>query len=186
MTKNELRKKALCKRKQLNSDYKNLCDKIIFQRLLIYLKNKQINNIFIYLNLVNEVDTKHIINYFLIQKINVYVPKIIDNKEMVAIKIDKDTEYKKNSLKINEPLEGIQISPEKLDLCIIPIVGFDENCNRLGFGRGYYDRFLKRTPMSCLRIGLAYEVQKCKAIPIEKHDITLDCIITEKRIYFPV
>jgi 5-formyltetrahydrofolate cyclo-ligase len=75
-----------------------------------------------------------------------------------------------------------EIPLEEFDLIIVPVLGFDQNKNRLGLGGGYYDRFLAGQPKA-LKIGLAYELSFVKAgLPQESHDIRLDKIITQKRI----
>ncbi len=69
------------------------------------------------------------------------------------------------------------------DTIIVPIVAFDDNCNRLGFGSGWYDRIIQKLlPQGKIFIGVAYEAQYCRYIPVEEHDKQLDIIITEKRI----
>ena len=68
---------------------------------------------------------------------------------------------------------------------MIPLVAFDVNLNRLGYGGGYYDRYLEKISKQkkIIKIGIAYSFQKIPKIPINNYDIKLDCIITEKKIY---
>ena len=67
------------------------------------------------------------------------------------------------------------------DILLVPLVAYDKNCNRIGYGGGFYDRYIKNKKLKkVLTIGLAYSHQKVKNIPIEKNDIKLDFIITEK------
>ena len=70
---------------------------------------------------------------------------------------------------------------EPFDVIIVPLVAFDEQCNRLGRGGGWYDRFLAMQPQA-QTIGLAYEFQQVSALPTEPHDIALDHVITEARV----
>jgi 5-formyltetrahydrofolate cyclo-ligase len=70
------------------------------------------------------------------------------------------------------------------DIIIVPLVAFDENCYRLGYGQGYYDRFLSTlTTQRCVRIGIAFECQRIDAVPVEPHDEPLDIVVSEKRVY---
>lgn len=69
------------------------------------------------------------------------------------------------------------------DVIIVPLVVFDKHCNRIGFGGGWYDRFLKSQPQA-LKIGFAFESQRASEIPVESHDIQLDMIITESTVYY--
>lgn len=73
-------------------------------------------------------------------------------------------------------------SSKKYDVVIVPVLGFDKKCNRLGTGGGFYDKFLASQPKA-LKIGLAYEAGKVPKIPAEPTDIAMDIIVTEKRIY---
>lgn len=80
-----------------------------------------------------------------------------------------------------------RIANEKLDLVLVPLVAFDEHCNRLGMGKGYYDRTFAahRQSQKPLLVGLAYEFQKITRLPTMDHDIPLDAVITSKKIYLP-
>ena len=70
------------------------------------------------------------------------------------------------------------------NILFIPLVGFDNKLNRLGYGGGYYDRYLSKIKhiTKTIKIGVGFSFQKIKKIPINKHDIKLDCVITEKKI----
>lgn len=71
---------------------------------------------------------------------------------------------------------------ESFDVIIVPLVAFDERCNRLGFGGGWYDRFLAMQPQA-QTIGLAYELQQAPLLPTEPHDIALDHVVTQTRTF---
>ncbi|HRJ06447.1 MAG TPA: 5-formyltetrahydrofolate cyclo-ligase [Candidatus Saccharibacteria bacterium] len=73
------------------------------------------------------------------------------------------------------------ISSGVFDVIIVPLVAFDDSCHRLGHGGGWYDRFLATQP-NALKIGLAFDIQQVDILPVEEHDIPLDCIVTESRI----
>lgn len=70
----------------------------------------------------------------------------------------------------------------KLNSIIVPMLGFDENLHRLGYGKGYYDRFLASQPQA-QKIGLSFELGKVDKLPTEPHDVQLDLIITEDQVY---
>lgn len=75
------------------------------------------------------------------------------------------------------------VSPQQIDLCIIPGIAFDHAGNRLGFGAGYYDRYLPRVNPQAKRIALAYECQLHHAsLPVDKYDLPMNYIITEKQL----
>ena len=71
------------------------------------------------------------------------------------------------------------VKPEEIDVIVCPVVAFDSECNRLGYGGGYYDRFLPRMSPSALKLGVAFACQQVEEIPRDPHDIPLDCIVTE-------
>jgi len=74
----------------------------------------------------------------------------------------------------------------KPDIILVPLIAFDKSLNRIGYGKGYYDRFLKKhakKKKNILTIGLAFSFQKYKKIPTSKHDVKLDYILTEKGIF---
>ena len=80
----------------------------------------------------------------------------------------------------NRPERSIR--PDALDLILIPGLAFDHLGGRLGYGRGYYDRFLSQTPGSALRYGLAFESQLWREIPMDEHDVRMDYVVTENRM----
>lgn len=83
---------------------------------------------------------------------------------------------------ILEPKIVVPVEPRKIEVVIVPGVAFDEHGNRVGFGKGYYDRLLKRLEKGIPRIGLAYEFQIVPKIPAGEWDIPVHTIITEKRV----
>ena len=138
-------------------------------------------SVLLYKALSYEVDVDELINKYLLER-DVYLPKV-QGDDMCIVKIDKDTKYIKGAFSIQEP-EGELIKPEdvNIDLCITPLLGFDTSLNRLGKGKGYYDRFFaKSKPMT--KLGVAFSVQKVDRIDAEPHDIKLDFIVTEESIY---
>ncbi len=73
-------------------------------------------------------------------------------------------------------------NPAEIDLAILPGLAFDEQGRRLGQGRGYFDRLLKEMKPQVIRAGLAFEVQICREVPVEEHDLSVDLVITESRM----
>jgi 5-formyltetrahydrofolate cyclo-ligase len=141
---------------------------------------KKIKRIHIYLPIENEkeVSTYPLIS-FLIEKhpnLEIYVPK----SENFSI-IKKDTELIVNNFGIPEPEMDNGSKVNEFDLAVVPVIGFDRRGYRIGYGRGYYDKFLSKYSYR-QAIGLAYSFQEADEIPSEKHDQRLDVIITEKEI----
>ncbi|WP_278287518.1 5-formyltetrahydrofolate cyclo-ligase [Ruminiclostridium josui] len=82
-----------------------------------------------------------------------------------------------------EPTSGQKnvVSPDSIDVVIVPGCAFDLHKNRMGYGAGYYDRFLNLISDSCLKVGVAFDFQIMDEIPWDEHDIPMDIIITEER-----
>ncbi len=155
------------------------------QKIFEHLKKQKeflnSKNIMIYLSCNNEVDTTHIINFCLENNKCVCVPKITAQGLMTAIKInslDFRNEFTKNKYGIYEPKSDCEIMPQDIDLIIVPMVATDTKLNRIGYGGGYYDRFLSNT--NAFKIGLCYEYQVLKdfEIPTDATDIKMDKVIT--------
>lgn len=154
---------------------KDTSSKAIFEKLTCLNEYKKAKTIFIYMALGSEVDTSLIIENALKEKKIVGVPIVKD--KLLFIKIDKNTKYEKSTLGVREPTEGEEI--KKCDLIIVPMVAFDKKCNRMGHGKGYYDKFL--ADKSCYKIGIAFAQQEY-VFAVHSHDIAMDMVITEKDI----
>lgn len=132
-------------------------------------------SICIYNSLTGEVDTKEIIKYF-IGKRKVYLP-VVDGDEILLVEVDGNTEYRIAKWGILEPI-GESLSPEEVKpaITVTPLLGADKDLNRLGKGKGYYDRYFAKT--DTLKIGLAFVEQIADAIPCEDTDKALDILIS--------
>lgn len=178
-----LRNKILEIRDSLNNNEKELIDNKIFNELINTDLYKRSINIFIYISFSNEINTKNIIEKAFKDKKNVFIPKVYkDDKLMKAIKLNSIDELKKNSMGILEPIDDSNyIEKENIDLIVVPGVVFDKECNRIGYGGGYYDRYLKDIKSKKNKIALAYDLQIVDKIESEVHDIKVDYIITNTR-----
>lgn len=177
-----LRNKVLDIRNSLDSVTKKAMDNEIYNKLIcceLYIKAK---NIFIYLSFGSEVETKNIINKALKDGKEVYIPKIYkEDKSMKAIRLNSFDELKENSMGILEPINDSKyIDKKEIDLILVPGVVFDLNGNRIGYGGGYYDRYLEDIKGIRNKLVLAYDIQIVDFIQSESHDIGFDYIISNK------
>jgi 5-formyltetrahydrofolate cyclo-ligase len=182
--KETIRKELIGKRKLLSKKEVLEKSKQIKDTLFNLQEFQKANNIFFYVSYDNEVNTHDMIKKCMPIGKNVFVP--ICNKEdkiLFLSKIEKWTDLKPGSFDILEPKKDKikQVSIYKIDLTLIPGIGFDEQGFRLGHGFGYYDKLLKNST-NAINIGLAFEIQIVEKIPIELHDLPVDLIITEKRV----
>lgn len=182
--KKDLRKIILNKRNFIDNNTKEEMDREIFNKLINLDLYKEAKNIFIYLSFGSEIDTKPIIDRALEEGKEVYIPKVYKiNKEMRAIRLNTFEDLEKNSMGILEPKDDFNfIAKEKIDLIIVPGAVFDFKGNRIGYGGGYYDRFLSNIKDKRNKIVLAYNLQIVDNIEAEEHDIKVDYIITNSRI----
>ena len=113
---------------------------------------------------------------------NISLPTISENNQMDFFEwTNKDPLKKINKYGIAEPVSTKKVYP---DVIFIPLVAYDDDLNRLGYGGGFYDRYFEKISKikKILKIGLGYSYQELKKVPTDKHDKKLDLIITEKNI----
>ena len=183
-SKSEIRKNILYKRNSL-SEYEIINNsKIISDKFMSTKEYKNSKSIGAYYPTGSEVKTLDIIKHSIDRKKEVGLPRVIDSTKIEFFKIIEDSfekiKFTKGKYGIFENSTSTN-NMEKMDLLIIPGIAFDLQGNRLGYGKGYYDRFLSLRKVKCI-IALAYETQIVNEIPNNEHDIPVDLIITEKRI----
>ena len=171
MNKNELRK--IYKNIRNNIKDRNTQNEIIFNKLINLEENKNIDTILIYVSFNNEVDTLNIIKYFLKKK-KIAVPKI-NSDEMDFYYIESLKDLSQGSFNILEPTTNNKVTNFNNSICIVPGLCFDKENYRLGYGKGYYDKFLSNK--NIYTIGLSYKETIIKKLPIDKYDIKLDKVI---------
>lgn len=147
---------------------------------------EQANIIHCYLSIDsrNEVETGPLIEIIKNSSKKLVVPKIVtdgDTDTLVHLELDSDTQLVNNSLGIPEPTSGKEIDSADIDLVIVPILGADRNRNRLGYGKGYYDRFLSK--IDAVKTGIVFERYLFDdGLPVETFDVPMDIIITESEV----
>ncbi len=185
-TKQQQREKLLNKRSRLDKKEVDNRSKLIKERLFRLKEFNLAAKIMFYLAFKKEVATEVMIKSALKIGKKVVVPiSDKENKELILSEIkDYQQELAAGSYGILEPKEKYrrEVDKKELDLIIVPGVGFDNSGNRIGYGAGYYDRFLSQISQEISKIALAYEVQLVDKIKINQYDIPVDKIVTEKRI----
>ncbi|NGP86953.1 5-formyltetrahydrofolate cyclo-ligase [Fodinibius halophilus] len=136
---------------------------------------------YVSMNSRGEVDTQRLIKKMLKGDKDVVVPVTnFKDHTLSHIRLHSFSQLKKNKWGVLEPEEGKKVSVDAIELVVVPMVGGDESANRIGYGEGFYDRFLNA--VSCPKVGLCFEQNIVPEIPVEEFDIPLDHIITEERI----
>ena len=184
--KDDLRKNMLHQRKNMKLENVSAFSNKILETIMSLPKFIKCKNIMLYLSFNNEVNTYALAKWCLANGKKVIVPYCISaTREIIPFEINNLTDdLTKSTFGIMEPKHDIlnKANIEDIDLIIVPGVVFDEHCNRIGFGAGYYDRFLPKRAKNSSTIGLAYDYQIINKIPTGDYDIPLDFIISEKRI----
>lgn len=173
MKKEFLRKKY--KEKRDNIKNKVTKDNLIYQKVI---NNKDIlssKTLLIYISINSEVDTIKIINYFLNTK-NIAVPKIIDNN-MYFCYITNLNDLTPGKYNIPEPTNENIVTDFDNAICIVPGICYDKENYRVGYGKGYYDRFLSKNKIKT--IGLCYKECMIEKIDNDKYDYKIDEVITD-------
>ena len=184
--KSELRNIYSLKRKNL-SDYQiNKRSILISKKLLdIPIWDKEFYHIFLTSKKNNEIETKFILSMLAQKNKKVVVPRLIDLNNLEHILLTKQTILKENSYGIPEPQKYNNkiIFPQELDVIIVPLYIFDLNGNRVGYGKGYYDRFLKNCRDDVIKIGISLFEPVKSISDITRNDVALNYAITSNGIF---
>ena len=182
-----IRNSNLKKRLSLTQAKVNSASKKILEKLTELQEYKKAKTILLYHPIQNEPDTTPLLS-------NAKSPTNKASKKTFALiricgktnrihlhKIENLNDLKTGKFNIKEPhTHHPVIAKRNIDIAIIPGIAFDKNGNRIGYGKGYFDRLLKGLSTKCIKIALAYDFQILDNVPAEKHDQKVDFILTEK------
>lgn len=171
MNKQEVRELMEGKRKATSYEERKQAALDIFQKASTFILED--DALFVFIAMGDEVDT----SMFFDKYKNVSVPKCFKGGVMKAI--TGYSKLEKTSFGTMEPVDGIEI--DDIDVAIIPGLAFSNTRDRIGYGAGYYDKFLK-SHANIFKIGVCYDCQITDDFKGEDHDVKVDCILTEKRI----
>lgn len=188
-----IRQYILSRRDSISEEIRKAKDERIKGMLLGLSEFEASHKILLYASFRSEVDTFSLLKYCIAHGKVAVLPRVDrQNNELKIYEIKDTGELVKGYFGIPEPNVSADISEsrrmnvEHMDLIIVPGVAFDGHCNRLGYGKGFYDKLLSKVRGQGLEvkrvIALAYEEQIVESIPSEPHDIKMDKIITDKRI----
>ena len=187
--KKTLRKDFLLKREALSkSEFWKMTDNIIGQIAKIDWNRFSFVHIFLPIRERKEVDTFEIISFFKehYPQVNLVIPRTdFIQKTMDNVLFDHElTILQKNRFHIPEPVFGEIIPIEKIDAVFVPLLAFDLDGNRIGYGGGFYDRFLAKCRKDVFKIGLSLFEPLSDLIEKEPFDINLDACITPDKIFY--
>lgn len=177
MTKKEFRIKYLALRNGIPVSEKEKYDKMLTEKLLSMPEYKNAESVLLFANVGSEFDTGEIFKDSIKQEKNVYFPKCIDDSQMVFLRVCSENDFSIGKYNIPEPqtLEKYTLN-SKSDLAVIPALAVGRDFSRLGYGKGYYDRFLN--DFKGISVCPTYSLLLCDGVPTDKFDIPLNIIIT--------
>ena len=170
-SKNELRREMIKTRQEKGK-------KEWGEKIARYIKDieeyKKAKSVMVYMPIKNEVDITELCG-----DDKTFLTPVTKGEDMYACLLQG--EMANGAFNVPEPTEKTVFDKQKIDVVIVPAVAFDKDFNRMGYGKGYYDKFLK--DISAYKIGVCYSFQLLDTIPALKHDVKMDMIITENRIW---
>ncbi|MCJ7466399.1 MAG: 5-formyltetrahydrofolate cyclo-ligase [Maribacter sp.] len=131
----------------------------------------------------HEVDTSFILSILQGKDKNIVLPKVGSHGQLKHFLLTDNTRLQKNVWGVPEPTDGIEISPKKLDVVFVPLLAFDKKGHRVGYGKGFYDRFLSQCRKEVLKVGISLFEPEQEITDISKTDISLDHCVTPSYIY---
>lgn len=190
MTKSELTKQLLARRAELRASEIVEMSRRIAERFFAEIELAAVRDLHTFIRIAkfNEIDTSMI--YMRLWRdrpqIATFAPRI-DHETgiMENVAFDEQTPLVEGRWGIREPASGEIISPEKLDLVLVPMLGFDHFGHRIGYGKGFYDRLLRQTRLDCLKVGLCHWAPLGDPIETHEADVPLDLVITPDAVFRP-
>jgi len=177
--KEDIRKRILSLRDGLSEEDVKKKSDAIKQKLFSLPGFQNAKSVLFYLSKDNEVFTNDMVKECFGKK-KVLVPFVKKGVDLGVCEIDSFDSLEKGGYNVLEPVnKEDEINPEGIDLVIVPGVAFDSKGNRIGYGKGYYDRFLKRLNPDCKKIGLAFDFQVVDEIMAEDFDVAVDEVVSD-------
>ncbi|QNK77096.1 5-formyltetrahydrofolate cyclo-ligase [Winogradskyella sp. PAMC22761] len=185
MKKSELRKKYKQLRKELTENQvENFSIEIANQLLKLDIWSKTFFHLFLTIEEQKEINTDYILNILSGKDKNIIISKSnFEDYSMTHYLLMDNTRIKKNKYNIPEPVDGIEIPSSQLEVVFIPLLAFDKTGQRIGYGKGFYDRFLANCKPETLKIGLSFFDVEYETFEAEENDIKLDYCVTPNRVF---
>jgi len=185
MFKKELRKKYKDLRQQLTSlEIEEMSLAIANNLLKLNIWNKTYYHLFLTIESQKEINTEFILHILQGKDMEVVVSKSdFLSFEMTHYLLTDNTKLKKNEYNIPEPINGLEVPVSKIDVVFVPLLAFDLKGNRVGYGKGFYDKFLANCKSETIKIGLSFFKTEEIIEDVSVTDIRLDFCVTPRRIF---
>ncbi|RZJ63219.1 MAG: 5-formyltetrahydrofolate cyclo-ligase [Flavobacterium sp.] len=185
MTKKELRVKYKALRNELSHDDADDKSLAIANKLLeLDIWDKAYFHVFLSIEEQKEINNEFILHILAAKDREVVISKSdFETCGMVHYLLTDNTKIKKNKYGIPEPIDGIEVPPNKIDVVFVPLLAFDKDGHRTGYGKGFYDRFLSGCRPDVVKVGLSFFEAEEKIDDVNPTDILLDYCVTPSRVY---
>lgn len=185
MKKSELRKKYKSLRNAFTEEQiENDSLAIANQLLKLDVWDKSFYHIFLTIEEQKEINTDYILNILSGKDKNIIISKSnFKDYSMTHYLLTDNTKIKKNNYNIPEPVDGIEIQTSQLEVVFIPLLAFDKVGNRVGYGKGFYDRFLANCKLETIKIGLSFFEPENEIFETSEDDIRLDYCVTPEEVF---
>ncbi len=183
MLKSDLRLLYTKLRKELS--FQKIADKslqIANNSLELPIWNFDYYHVFLPITDKKEIDTSFLLSILQGRDKNVILPKM-EGDDLIHFLLTDNTRLKTNKWNVPEPVDGISVESSKIEVVFVPLLAFDKQGNRVGYGKGFYDRFLKQCKKNVVKIGLSLFDAEEEIEDVFENDIPLDYCITPNKIY---
>lgn len=185
MIKKEVRQKYKELRQQLSeNETEELSLQIANQLIRLDIWQHSFYHLFLPIESQKEVNTEYILQVLAGKDKNIVLSKSdFSTREMTHFLLTDNTTIKKNAYDIPEPIDGLEVPVSKIDVVFVPLLAFDEKGNRVGYGKGFYDKFLAECKPEILKIGVSFFEPENIISDVLNTDIQLDLCITPTKVY---
>ena len=185
MNKTDLRIKYKQLRNQLSvSQIDEMSMAVANQILKLNIWTNTYFHVFLPIKSRNEVNTEYILHVLQGKDKEIVISKSnFETLEMQHFLLTDNTKIKNNKYNIPEPINGLEVAVSNIDVVFVPLLAFDKNGNRVGYGKGFYDKFLSKCKPKTIKIGLSFFESEEFISDVSENDIKLDYCITPNKIY---
>ena len=183
-------------KKEARIKYKNLRSELSIEKrdekscaianesLKLPIWDKQYFHVFLSITEHFEVDTEYILHILAGKDKDILISKSdFEKREMTHYLLTDGTKIKKNEYNIPEPVDGIEVPDSKIEVVFVPLLAFDKKGHRVGYGKGFYDRFLSKCKSDVITVGLSFFEVENEITDVNENDFKLDYCVTPSKIY---
>jgi 5-formyltetrahydrofolate cyclo-ligase len=185
MNKKHIRQKAKTDRQMLSEE--EIEDKslaIANQVLRLDIWNKLYYHLFLTIEKQKEINTEYILQILAGKDKEIVISKCnFEALSMTHFLLTDNTKIKKNSYNVPEPVDGLEVPDAKIDVVFVPLLAYDKQGNRVGYGKGFYDNFLNKCKPETIKIGLSFFPPEEKIEDVSKSDVKLNFCVTPDAIF---